>query len=149
MKVIATNKHAYFEYDIKDKFDAGIVLQGSEVKSIRNGSVSLNGSFIQIVQGECYLKNAFIKNYEKTSLFIPLERQPRKLLLHKNEIIKLFKAVGEKGMTIVPLKVYFDNKNRVKIEMALGKGKKIYDKRETLKQRDLKRESMRELKTVL
>ena len=143
MKVIANNKKAYFEYEILDKFEAGIVLEGSEVKSVRAGHISLLGSFIFITNGEVFLKNAFIKTYDMTSAYIPDERRSRKLLLNKSEIAKIFDSVQKKGLTCVPLKAYLTPKNLVKLEIGIGRGKKLYDKRESIKERDLKREMQR------
>lgn len=143
MKLIANNKKAYFEYEILEKFEAGIVLEGSEVKSIRQGHISLAGSFIFIQNGEIYLKNAFIKTYDMASIYVPDERRSRKLLLNKSEINKIFESVQKKGLTCVPLKVYLTPKNLVKLEIGIARGKKLYDKRQTIKDRDLKREAQR------
>jgi SsrA-binding protein len=127
-----------------DKYEAGIVLVGSEVKSIRNGGMSINESFVQIENGEVFLKNAYIKPYEKASSFAPDSRRNRKLLLGKNQIARLLKQ-KQSGMTIVPTKVYFKN-GYVKIEIALAKGKKLFDKRQTLADKQAKREIDRALK---
>lgn len=136
--VIAKNKKAYFDYYIEDVFQAGIVLVGSEVKSIRAGGVSILDSFIVIKNGEVFLKNAYIKKFEKTTAYIPDERKDRKLLLNKQEINKIIRAKQEKNYTIVPLKVYLNN-NKVKVEIGLAKGKKLYDKKESLKEKSQKR----------
>lgn len=143
MKLIANNKKAYFEYEILEKYEAGVQLEGSEVKSIRQGHISLLGSFIFIQDNEVLLKNSFIKTYDMASAFIPDERRSRKLLLNKNEIAKILDSVQKKGLTCVPLKVYFNSKNLVKIEIGVARGKKLYDKRQTIKERDLKREAQR------
>lgn len=138
-QVVANNKKAYFEYFIDETYCAGIVLEGAEVKSVRAGGVSLADSFVVIKNNEVYLKNAYIKQFEKATAFAPNERKDRKLLLNRREIQKLIRAKQEKGYTIIPLKVYFKN-NLVKIDIALAKGKKLYDKKETLKQKSQKRE---------
>lgn len=137
--MVANNKKAYFEYFIEQTYEAGIVLVGAEVKSVRSGGVSLADSFVIVKNGEVFLKNAYIKQFEKTSAFAPNERKDRKLLLNKQEIQKLLKAKQEKHYTIVPLKVYIKN-NRVKLEIGLAKGKKLYDKKETLKEKSQKRD---------
>lgn len=138
-QIIANNKKAFFEYFIDETFSAGIVLEGAEVKSVRAGGVSLLDSFVVIKNNEVFLKNAYIKPFEKATAFAPNERKDRKLLLNKQEIHKLIRAKQEKGYTIVPLKVYFKN-NLVKVDIALAKGKKLYDKKETLKEKSQKRE---------
>lgn len=137
--IVANNKKAYFEYFIDQTFEAGIVLVGSEVKSIRQGGVSLADSFISLKNNEAYLKNAYIKPFEKTTVFIPESRRDRKLLLNKQEIQKLVRGVKEKSYTVVPLKVYFKN-NLVKLEIGLARGKKLYDKKQKLKEDSKKRE---------
>lgn len=139
MKVIANNKKAYFDFFISDNTEAGIELKGSEVKSIRAGGISLNESYVRVVGNEIFLINAFIKPFEKSSSFVPDSRRTRKLLLRKSEIEKLSQKVSEKGLTIVPLKVYLKG-NLVKVEIGIGKGKKLFDKRETLKEKTAQRE---------
>ncbi len=139
MKVIANNKKAYFDFFISDNTEAGISLVGSEVKSVRNGGISLNESYVRVVGNEVFLINAFIKPFEKATSFAPDPRRTRKLLLKKSEIAKLKQRVEEKGLTIVPLKVYLKG-NLVKVEIGVGKGKKLFDKRETLKERSAQRE---------
>lgn len=145
MKIIATNRKAHYDYFIEETFNAGIVLVGSEVKSLRNKEASLLDSFVFIKDGEVYLKNFYIKPYEKTTSYAPNERKDRKLLLNKREILKLQRAINEKGFTIIPTKLYFKD-SLVKVEIALAKGKKQYDKRETIKQRETDREIARQLK---
>ena len=136
MKLVTVNKKAQFDYFIEKTFEAGICLIGDEVKSIRQKHISLLDSFVQVRNGEVFLKNSYIKSYEKA--FLPVEeRRTRKLLLNKREIEKLSKL--DDGRTIVPLKVYFKGAF-VKVEIAICKGKKLYDKRETIKKRDLDRE---------
>lgn len=147
MNIIANNKKAFHDYFIEDTFEAGIVLVGSEVKSVRDGGVSLNESFVIIKNSEVFLKNAYIKPFEKTSAFIPDSHRDRKLLLNAREITKLTRAVKEKGNTIVPIKVYFKN-NMVKVEIGIAKGKKLYDKKETLKERQLDNEIKRATKNI-
>ena len=139
MKVIANNKKAYFDFFISDNTEAGIELKGSEVKSIRAGGISLNESYVRVVGNEIFLINAFIKPFEKSSSFVPDSRRTRKLLLRKSEIAKLSQKVSEKGLTIVPLKVYLKG-NLLKVEIGIGKGKKLFDKRETLKEKTAQRE---------
>lgn len=139
MKTVANNKRAYFDYFISNNTEAGIVLEGSEVKSVRAGGISLNESYVKIVGGEVFLVNAFIKPFEKASSFVPDARRTRKLLLKKQEIARLAQKTSEQGLTIVPLKVYLKG-NLVKLEIGVGKGKKLFDKRETLKEKTAKRE---------
>lgn len=139
IKLITNNKKAYHNYFISDILEAGISLSGSEVKSIRSGHMSIDESFIQIINGEIFLKNAYIKTYEQSKSFLLDERRNRKLLLHSAEISKLERKVVEKGFTIVPLKVYFKN-HLVKIEIGLGKGKKLYDKKQDLIEKSKQRE---------
>jgi len=143
VKIVATNKKAYFNYFIEDTLETGISLQGSEVKSLRAGHISLDESFVSIYNNEAFLKNAYIKAYEKTTSFAPNEKRERKLLLHKKEILKLARQVKEKGYTLVATKIYFKG-SKVKLEIALAKGKHLYDKKQVLKERqqlkDLKQE---------
>lgn len=146
-QTIANNKKAYFEYFIDETFCAGIVLEGSEVKSVRAGGVSLADSFVIIKDSEVYLKNAYIKQFEKATAFAPSERKDRKLLLNKREIQKLQRAKQEKGFTIIPLKVYFKN-NHVKVDIALAKGKKLYDKKDSLKEKSQKKEIEQAVKNL-
>lgn len=145
MKLIVNNKKANFEYFIEDRFEAGIVLQGAEVKSLRNGEASLLDSFVFIRGGEVFIKNMYIKTYNQATSFVPDERRDRKLLLSKREILKLERLVKEKALTIIPTKVYFKD-NLVKVEIASAKGKKLVDKRETIKRREQDREIFRKLK---
>lgn len=138
MKIIQNNKKAYYEYFVEETYEAGIVLKGCEVKSVKDGHMSVVESFVTIKDGEVFLKNAYIKPYAKTNNFSPEEKRIRKLLLNKQEIEKLTKKIQTKGYTLVPTKVYLKD-NLVKIEIGLCKGKKLYDKRETIKQRELSR----------
>ena len=138
MEILASNKKISFLYSILEQVEAGIVLQGCEVKSLRQGKVSLNGSFISIVNGEVILKNCEIQAYTNADGKLDIRRE-RKLLLHKAEINKLDSKVKEKGLTLVPSKIYLKD-GLVKLEIALCRGKHSYDKKESLKQRDLQRE---------
>lgn len=142
MKIISNNKKAFFEYFVSDLVEAGIVLEGCEVKSVRAGNVSLTDSFVVIKNSEAFLKNAYIKTYEKTTSFKPDERRDRKLLLNKAEILKFQRLVKEKGYSLVATKIYFKG-GRVKVEVGLAKGKKLYDKRATLKEKQVKRDMER------
>lgn len=145
IKILATNKKAYHDFFIEDSYEAGIELQGSEVKSIRNGAINLKDSYVQIKDGEAMLINTHISPYSKGSHFNPEPRRTRRLLLHKYEIRKLRQKVLEKGYTIVPVKVYL-KQGLVKIEIALAKGKDAPDKRRTIMEREVKREMERHLK---
>ena len=144
MKIIATNRKAGFEYFLLDKYQAGIALKGSEVKSIRNSGVVLDDSFVVIRGTKVLLKNMYIKQYEKTSSFVLDERRDRQLLLNKKEILKLSRELKDIGLTIIPTKIYFEN-NLVKLEICLAKGKKLYDKRDSIKQKELLREKSRHI----
>ena len=146
MKVIAFNKSASFEYFIGDKYEAGIVLEGAEVKSLRHGKASIGESFCEIRGGEIFLKNMHIALYDKSGAFSTRDsRKDRKLLLHRAEISKIVGKVNEKGFTLVPLKIYFKDA-LVKVEIALCKGKHTYDKKQSIKERDIKRAMDRESK---
>lgn len=140
------NRKARFNYFIIEEIECGIELFGSEVKSIRNGNCNIKDSYGVIRNNEVYLINMFIKNYKEASIFNKEETRKRKLLLHKKEIIKLKEKIEKEGYTLVPLKVYF-NKNKVKVLLALCKGKKTYDKREVLKEKEIKRKIEREIKS--
>lgn len=145
-KTIALNKTARFEYYIEDTYEAGLVLQGWEVKSIRDGRVQLKEGFIQFNKGEAYLFNALITPLISTSThIIPESRRSRKLLLHAHQISRLQMDVDRKGYTVVPTAMYWKN-NRVKLEIGLGKGKQMHDKRSTEKERDWNREKARVMK---
>jgi SsrA-binding protein len=143
VKVIATNRKASFEYFLMEKFEAGLALQGTEIKSIRAGQVSIQESFIDIKDGrEAWLVEAHIAPYEQASRFNHDPKRRRKLLLHKKQILELWNNVRIKGMTVVPTRIYL-KKGRAKIEIALAKGKKAYDKRATIAKRDEARNSER------
>lgn len=149
MKVITTNKEAYHNYFILDTFEAGIKLQGAEVKSIRSGNVSLKDSYISISRtNQMYIKNMYIKPYDnKDATFKTKDRADRVLLMHKTEITKLFSKVKEKGLTLIPTKIYFEE-SLVKIEVALCQGKHNYDKKQTLKEKDIAKDTLRQLKRI-
>ena len=136
------NKKAYFDYTILDSIEAGISLVGTEIKSVRKGSVDLKDSFITIKNNEAFLLNMYIAKYEEGNIFNHDERRTRKLLLHKKEIKKLKEKISIEGLTLIPLKLYF-KKNYVKVLVGICKGKKLYDKRASIKERDLKRETKR------
>ncbi|CZE47049.1 SsrA-binding protein SmpB [Campylobacter geochelonis] len=142
MKDLARNKKALHDFSILETFEAGIVLKGSEVKSLRMGRANLKDSFVRIIKGEMFLLGAHISYLESTNAhFRPDEKAPRKLLMHKKQIDKLFGSVSKDGLTIVALALYLNEKNKVKAKIALAKGKNIHDKRETLKKKDADREA--------
>ncbi len=134
------NRQAYFNYAIEDKLEAGIVLMGTEVKSIREGKVSFNDAFCIFDKHELWVRGLFIAEYKLGTTNNHIAVYDRKLLLHKKELKKLEAKIKEKGLTIVPLKVFFTDKNLVKLEIGLGRGKKDHDKRETIKERDSRKE---------
>ena len=136
------NKKAYFDYTIEKEYEAGIELKGTEIKSIRKGSCDLKDSFVVIKNNEAYVLNMYIAKYEQGNQFNHDERRTRKLLLHKEEIKRLKEAREQEGISIVPLKMYFKD-NHAKLLIAIAKGKKLYDKRESIKKRDLEREQAR------
>ena len=145
MKLIANNKKAYHDFFILDTYEAGIALHGTEVKSLRMGKCSIKESFIRVENGEMFIYGMHISPYEKGNIFNKDPLRVRKLLLHKSEIQKLLGKTQEKGMSIVPLKVYLKG-SLVKVEIGLAKGKKLYDKREDIAKKDQKREAAREFK---
>ena len=145
MKLIANNKKAYHDYFIEEKYEAGLVLHGTEVKSLRLGQCSIKESFIRIENAEMYIYGMHISPYEKGNIFNKDPLRPKKLLLHKREIMKLLGKIKEKGYTLVPLQVYF-TAGKAKIEIGLARGKKLYDKREGIAKKDQRRESEREFK---
>lgn len=140
------NRSAYYTYFIDDTFDAGIVLTGTEVKSLRAGKASFNDSYCIIHHGEVWLKSLHIAEYSHGTVNNHPPLRDRKLLLQKREIRKIEAKLKEKGYTLVPLRIYFNEKNLVKVQLGLGKGKKLHDKRESIKQRDAEREMKRYLK---
>src|SRR5271157_3063756 len=139
-KVVADNRKARFNYEIGDTFEAGIALTGTEVKSLRQGKATIAESYADARSGEIWLVNANIPEYLQASRFNHAPKRPRKLLLHKRQITKLAAAVEREGMTIVPLRLFFNEKGRAKLDIALGRGKKLHDKRETEKKRSWERE---------
>lgn len=141
------NKKAFHDYEILDTIEAGIVLEGSEVKAVREGRVNLKDSFIRIIKNEIFVLNLHITHLSTAhATFRPNERRDRKLLLHRKEIDKLFMKVTKDGITIVPIKLYFNSKNVLKMQIATGRGKKLHDKREDLKQKSIKRDIQQALK---
>ena len=139
-----SNKKAYFDYNIEDSIECGIVLQGTEIKSLRKGSGDLKDTFAIIKNDEVYLLNMYIAKYEEGNRYNHDERRSRKLLLHKSEIRKLKNIVSREGYNLVPLKAYFKG-DKIKILLGMAKGKKLYDKRQSIKERDLKREQNKNL----
>ena len=133
------NRKAYHDYFVKDTYEVGIELKGTEIKSIRKGSCNINDSYARIKNNEVYLTNMYIAKYEEGNIFNHDERRERKLLLHKKEIIKINHEITTNRYTLIPLKLYF-KKNKVKIELGVCQGKKLYDKRESLKEKDMKRQ---------
>ena len=144
-KLIANNKKAYHDYFIIDTYEAGIALHGTEVKSLRMGKCSVKESFIRVENGEVFIYGMHISPYEKGNIFNKDPLRPRKLLLHKAEINKMLGKTKEKGMAIVPLKVYFKG-SLVKVEIGLARGKKLYDKRNDIAKKDQQREAQRDFK---
>lgn len=147
MKIVSQNKKAYHDFFILDIYEAGIELKGTEIKSVRKGSVNLKDSFIRIKNDEAFIENMHIAPYEQGNRFNHEPLRTRKLLLHKKQIKKLQKEVKENGLTIVPTKLYF-NTSKLKVEVALARGKKLYDKRQDLKEKDSKRDIERALKNA-
>ena len=144
-KLIANNKKAYFDYFIEDKYEAGIALAGTEVKSLRMGKCSIKEAFIRIEKGEVYAYNMHISPYEKGNIFNKDPLRPKKLLLHRSEINKITGALATKGYTLVPLQVYLKG-SLVKVEIGLGRGKKLYDKRQDIAKKDQRREAEKNFK---
>ena len=145
IKTIATNRKAYHNYFIQDSIEAGISLTGTEIKSLRSGRVSLGEAYVRPEAGELWLVNAHIARYEAASRLSHEPRRPRKLLLHRKEINKLSSRIAEKGLTLVPLRIYLKD-HLAKVQIALAKGKKLYDKRESITRREVEREMGRTLK---
>ncbi|MBO6289676.1 MAG: SsrA-binding protein SmpB [Alphaproteobacteria bacterium] len=141
--LVAQNRRAHFDYAINEKFEAGLVLTGTEVKSLRQGYANINDAYGIIETDELYMSNMFIAAYDNQGYASHPERRHRKLLLHHREIVKIMTALSRKGATLVPIKLYFDRHGRAKLEIGLGTGKKLYDKRETMKNRDWNREKAR------
>ena len=139
------NRKARYDYEIYDTYEAGIVLTGTEIKSVRNGSCNLKDSYVIIKNREAFILNMHISPYEKGNIFNSDETRTRKLLLNKNEILKISQKVEIKGFTIVPIKLYFKN-GKAKLEIGIAKGKHTFDKKESIKERDIKRETEKALK---
>ena len=145
-KIVAENRRARFEYFIEDVYEAGLALTGTEVKSLRFGEGSIAESYAEVRDEQVWLVNANIPEFSHGNRHNHVPKRPRKLLLHAREIAKLHGAVAREGMTLVPLSIYFNGRGRAKVELALAKGKKAHDKRETIKERDWKREQGRILR---
>ncbi len=147
INIIAKNKKAYHDYEILEKYEAGIVLQGYEVKALRAKRANLSDAFCRFIKGELHLMNTHIAHLDTTNTnFARDTRSPRKLLLHKKELDKLYEKVQKDGLTIVPLMLYFNERNYVKVSIAVAKGKQLHDKRETLKRRTQLREAQQAMK---
>ena len=144
-QIVVTNRKAFHNYHILDKYEAGMELLGSEVKSLREGNANLREAYVIIRKGQAWVSGVHIKPYSHTGFDGHEPVRNRKLLLHSREIIKLKAMLDQKGLTAIPLRIYFNKKGLAKLELALAKGKKIYDKKIALKERDIKRESQREL----
>ena len=142
-KIIAENRKARFDYSIEETYECGIELQGTEVKSVKNGNISFPDSFAEIINGEVWLKNFHISEYAYSSIFNHNPDRPKKLFLHKEEIKKITRKVEEKGNTLIPINFYLKN-GRVKLTLGVCKGKKMFDKRATIKNRDIERDIQRE-----
>lgn len=147
MKILSKNRKAYHDYEIIDKYETGIVLTGTEIKSCRIDKINLKDSYAQFIGNELFLMNAHISQYDYGNLFNHEEKRNRKLLMHKKELIKLKQKIDQRGMTLVPLNAHLKD-NHMKIELALVKGKHNYDKRNALKDKQQKREIARELKSM-
>jgi SsrA-binding protein len=145
--IIANNKKAYHDYEILEKLEAGIVLQGSEVKALRAKRANLKDGYCRFIKGELFMVNVHISHLDTANpYFTPESRTPRKLLLHKKELGKLFGKVGRDGLTIVPLMLYFNERNHAKVSIGLAKGKQLHDKRQDSKDKTLKREVQQAIK---
>lgn len=145
-KVIAENRRARFDYAIEDDLECGIVLEGSEVKSLREGGSNIAESYAAVEDGELWLVNAYIAPYEQAKMFKHLERRKRKLLVSRKEMANLWNATQRKGMTLVPLVLYFNHRGLVKLKVGIAKGKKVHDKRESQAKRDWGRQKQRLMK---
>lgn len=147
-KKIAENRKARFNYFVEDSIECGVVLEGTEVKSVKSGNISFSDSFAEIINSEVWLKNFHISEYAFSSVFNHNPARPKKLLLHRDQIKRLVRKTDEKGYTLIPLDVYLKN-GRVKISLGVCKGKKLFDKRETIKSRDIERDIARDFKKSL
>jgi len=149
MKTIARNKKAFYDYDIIEKFETGIVLKGSEVKAIRDSRINLKDGFIKIIRGEMWMFNVHISHLNTAHAYYkPNERAERKLLMHKQQINKIFAKVQRDGITIVPLNIYINDRNLIKISIGLAKGKNIADKRQSIKKREADQEARAAMKGI-
>ncbi|RHM59162.1 MULTISPECIES: SsrA-binding protein SmpB [Coprobacillaceae] len=146
MKIVSNNKKAYHDYFILDTYEAGIELKGTEIKSVRQNQVNLKDSFVRVKNNEVFVENMHISPYDHGNIFNHDPKRTRKLLLHKKEILKITNKLKEGGLTVVPTKLYFNKSSKVKLEIAIAKGKKLYDKRNDLKEKDAKRDIERSLK---
>ena len=147
--LVFKNKKAFHDFTILDTLEAGIMLEGSEVKAIRNGRINLKDSFVRIIKGEVFILNMHISHLSTThTTYRPDERKDRKLLLHSKQIAKLYSKVTKDGITLIATKLYFNDKNKIKVEVATAQGKKLYDKREDLKVKTLQRETQQILKGI-
>ena len=147
--LVFKNKKAFHDFTILDSLEAGIMLEGSEVKAIRNGRINLKDSFVRIIKGEVFILNMHISHLSTThTTYRPDERKDRKLLLHTKQIAKLYSKVTKDGITLIATKLYFNDKNKIKVELATAQGKKLYDKREDLKAKSMQREAQQVLKGI-
>ncbi len=146
MRIIAQNRKARHDYDILETYEAGIVLQGSEIKSVRDGRVNLKDSYAKVRDGELWLYGMHISPYDKASYFNHDPLRPRKLLLHRKEINRLMGKVQERGLTLIPLKIYINDRGWAKVELALARGRKLHDKRKKIIEREIRRELERALR---
>ncbi len=146
MKIAATNRKAKRDYEILETYEAGIELKGTEVKSIRNGRININDSFVRTKNGELFLVGTYISPYKQGNIFNHDPLRDKKLLLHRREINRIIGKIREKRLTVIPLKIYINNKGKVKVEIAVAKGRKSYEKKQKLKEKDIEREMMAELK---
>ena len=145
-QVLATNRKAFHDYEVEETFEAGIALTGTEIKSVRAGSVNLRDSYVQVRNGELWLMNVHVAPYQPASRQNADPYRDRKLLMHRKEILRLFSHVKEKGLTLIPIKLYL-KKNRAKLEIGLARGKKLYDKRDAIAKRENEREMQRSVKS--
>ena len=146
MRVVATNRKAKRDYEILETYEAGIELRGTEVKSIREGRININDSFVRAKDGELFLVGAHISPYHHGTAFNHDPLRQRKLLLHRKEIDRIISRIREKRLTVIPLKVYFNKRGKVKVEIAVARGRKAYEKKQKLKEKDIEREMKAELK---
>lgn len=146
-RIVAQNRKAYHDYFVEDKYEAGISLAGTEVKSIRQGTLNLKDSFCIVKDGEIFVHGMHVSPYEKGNIFNKDPLRPRRLLMHKREINKLYSLIKQDGYAIIPLSVYFNEKSKVKLEIGVCKGKKLYDKRDAAAAKDAKREIDRTMKS--